>query len=224
MRLVLFDLDNTLLSGDSDFEWAQFLIEQRRARPRSVRGAQPGVLRSIQGRHAGYPRVPGLSAEAAVAPSADASWMSGTTQFMREKILPIVTQKARELVAEPSREADLVAIITATNSFVTDADRQRVRRRAPDRDGAGTDGGEFTGKVAGTPSFREGKITRLEAWLAQRGVDWDSCARELVLQRFPERSAAAGTGQQPGGGGPRSYPEGACRTAGLAGDQPAMSA
>ena len=88
-------------------------------------------------------------------------------QFMRQKILPIVRPRAKEIVAR--HHADLRVIITSTNSFVT----------APIAREFGIDnliatepahaGGEFTGEVAGTPCFREGKVKRLEDWLAGRG-------------------------------------------------------
>jgi HAD superfamily hydrolase (TIGR01490 family) len=173
LRLVLFDLDNTLLAGDSDFEWAQFLIEQK-VLDREVYEARnqefydqykAGTLdihEFLDFQLKPLSRHPRTQLEA---------WHG---QFMRDKILPIVTPKARELVARHAREADLLAIITATNSFVT----------APIAREFGVDNliatepeqvnGEFTGKVAGVPSFREGKIVRLDAWLQSRGLSWQA--------------------------------------------------
>ncbi|MDP2877903.1 MAG: HAD family hydrolase [Sulfuricella sp.] len=172
MKLVLFDLDNTLLSGDSDFEWAQFLIErgvldrevyearnqafydQYKAGTLDIHEFLDFQLKPLS-RH--------LRTQLDI-------WHG---QFMREKILPIINQKARDLVDRSLREADLVAIITATNSFVTMPIArafgvEHLIATEPEQNG-----GEFTGKVAGAPSFREGKITRLDAWLKQRGVDWE---------------------------------------------------
>ena len=96
---------------------------------------------------------------------------------MQEKILPIVAPKAHELVARHLKDADLVAIITATNSFVT----APIARAFSVPHLIATEpeqvNGEFTGKVAGTPCFREGKIARLEGWLAGRGLKWGDVAQ-----------------------------------------------
>ena len=172
MKLVLFDLDNTLLSGDSDFEWAQFLIE-RGVLDREVYEARnqtfydqykAGTLdihEFLDFQLKPLARHPRAQLDA---------WHD---QFMREKIQPIINPKARDLVNKALREADLVAIITATNSFVTMPIArafgvEHLIATEPERNG-----GEFTGKVDGAPCFREGKIVRLDAWLEQRGVGWE---------------------------------------------------
>jgi HAD superfamily hydrolase (TIGR01490 family) len=167
MRLALFDLDNTLLAGDSDYEWAQYLIDQgvlERARYEArnqefFEQYKAGVLDIREFLDfqlqplAQYPRA-----------TLD-SWHRG---FMRTRILPIIGEAARALIA--SHRADLRVIITATNSFVT----------APIARELGVDhlvatepeecDGRFTGGVRGEPCFREGKVARLECWLAGRGL------------------------------------------------------
>ena len=166
MKLVLFDLDNTLLAGDSDFEWAQFLIErgvldrelyearnadfyaQYKAGTLDIQEFLDFQLRPL----ARHPRA-----------QLDA-WHA---QFMQDKIRPLIGARARELVR--SHAGDLVAIVTATNSFVTRpiaaelGVRHLIATEPEQRDG------EFTGRVAGIPAFRDGKVTRVEAWLAGRG-------------------------------------------------------
>ena len=120
MRLALFDLDNTLLAGDSDFEWAQFLIgkgvldrevyeaankhfyEQYKAGTLDIHDFLDFQLKPLS-RH---PR------------KVLDEWHR---EFMRDRILPIITRKSRDLV-ESHRE-DARAIVTATNSFVTGPDR-----------------------------------------------------------------------------------------------------
>ncbi|MBI4190488.1 MAG: HAD family hydrolase [Betaproteobacteria bacterium] len=166
MNLALFDLDNTLLSGDSDFEWAQFLIEQG-VLDREVYEAQNqtfyeqyknGTLdihEFLDFQLKPLSRHPRRVLD---------DWHR---KFMRKKILPLVRPRARDLVER--HRADLRVIITATNSFVT----------APIAREFGVDNliatepahvnGEFTGEVTGTPCFREGKVGRLEDWLAARG-------------------------------------------------------
>lgn len=95
---------------------------------------------------------------------------------MRIKIRPMMGAAARVLVAKHRDAGDVCVIITATNSFVT----APIAREFGVPHLIGTDpeqvNGEFTGNVAGVPSFREGKITRLESWMAERGWDWASFA------------------------------------------------
>ncbi|MCL4725583.1 MAG: HAD-IB family hydrolase, partial [Rhodocyclaceae bacterium] len=97
--------------------------------------------------------------------------------FMARHILPMVTEQGRELVRRHQAEGALTAIVTATNSFVTAPIArafgiEHLIATEPERAN-----GEFTGRVSGTPSFREGKIARVEAWLAGLGHGWQSFGR-----------------------------------------------
>ncbi len=165
-RLVLFDLDDTLLAGDSDFEWAQFLIEQN-VLDREVYEArnqeffqqyQAGTLdirEFLDFQLKPLSRHPRPVLEA---------WHR---EFMSRRIRPIVRRGARSLIERHS--GDLRVVITATNSFVTAPIAREfgidnlIATEPEERDG------EFTGVVAGVPCFREGKVRRLESWLAARG-------------------------------------------------------
>lgn len=165
-RLVLFDLDNTLLAGDSDFEWAQFLIE-RGVLDREVYEARnqefyeqykAGALDI----HAFLDfQLKPLSRHPRAVLDA---WRR---EFMTRKILPIVRPAARALVERHA--GDLRIVISATNTFVTGPIAAEfgipilIATEPEERDG------EFTGGVSGTPCFREGKVKRLETWLAERG-------------------------------------------------------
>ncbi len=176
MRLALFDLDNTLLAGDSDFEWAQFLIEQdvldrevyearNQAFYDQYKAGSLDIHEFLDFQLKPLSRHPRSQLDA---------WHR---EFMQRKILPIVTAKGRELVSEYLREAELVVIITATNSFVTlpiarEFGVEHLIATEPEQSG-----GEFTGRVSGTPSFREGKIARLDAWLANRGLSWKNISK-----------------------------------------------
>ena len=166
MRLALFDLDNTLLAGDSDFEWAQFLIEQG-VLDREVYEARnlefyeqykAGTLDIRQ--FLDFQLKPLARHERAVLDD----WHR---EFMTRKIAPIISGAARALVQK--HRGDLCAIVTATNSFVTAPIAHAfgiahlIATEPEQRDG------RFTGGVAGTPCFREGKVTRVEAWLAELG-------------------------------------------------------
>jgi HAD superfamily hydrolase (TIGR01490 family) len=165
-RLVLFDLDNTLLTGDSDFEWAQFLIEQG-VLDREVYEARnqqfydeykAGTLdihAFLDFQLKPLSRHPRAQLDA---------WHR---EFMDAKVRPMVRAGARALVTR--HRNDLCAIVTATNSFVTTPIAREFGVAHLIATEPEQRGGEFTGKVSGIPCFREGKVARLEAWLAARG-------------------------------------------------------
>jgi HAD superfamily hydrolase (TIGR01490 family) len=164
-RLALFDLDNTLLAGDSDFEWAQFLIEQgvldrevyearNQAFYDQYRAGTLDIHEFLDFQLKPLSRHPRSQLDA---------WHR---EFMRRKVRPMVREKARALVARHSN--DLRVIITATNSFVTAPIAREfgiaelIATEPEQRDG------EFSGAVTGIPCFREGKVARLDQWLAGR--------------------------------------------------------
>src|SRR5690348_6893457 len=168
MRLVLFDLDNTLLTGDSDYEWGQFLVDhgvlERDAYEAQNRSYYEQYVAGTLDIHEylGF----ALRPLAEHSPKDLRRWHA---EFMRLRIAPMITPAARALVREHLEGRDLCAIITATNSFVTQpiarlfGVEQLIATEPEVRDG------RFTGRVAGTPCFREGKLARLEQWLAARG-------------------------------------------------------
>ncbi len=167
MDLALFDLDNTLLSGDSDYEWAQFLIE-RGALERAEYEAKNDrfFLQYKEGTLDIHEFLEFQLAPLARFPRGKLDeWHA---EFMRNKIAPIIRAKGMELVRRHLGHGDLGAIVTSTNAFIT----------APIAREFGLDlvateleiqDGRFTGKPSGTPCFREGKITRVGEWLAGQG-------------------------------------------------------
>ncbi|ARU31708.1 phosphoserine phosphatase [Sulfuriferula sp. AH1] len=167
MKLVLFDLDNTLLAGDSDYEWGQFLIE-RGIVDRDLHEARN--LEFYRQYKAGTLNIHEFLdfQLRPLARLARAELDALHAEFMQQKIQPMITPVARNLVNRALDEAALVALITATNSFVTAPiarafDIPHLIATEPEQIN-----GEFTGKVSGTPSFREGKVTRLHEWLASQ--------------------------------------------------------
>jgi len=166
--LAIFDLDNTLLTGDSDYAWGQFLIEKKvvngvdyeQANERYYEQYRKGTLDIFQ------------FLEFVLQPLTrhDRSTLEKWHQeFMQEKIRPMITEKARALVKQHRARNDLLMIITATNSFVTqpiakEFDIELLLATNPEESN-----GRFTGKVSGIPCFREGKVQRLQAWLQDRG-------------------------------------------------------
>jgi HAD superfamily hydrolase (TIGR01490 family) len=168
MRLALFDLDNTLLAGDSDYEWGQFLVD-RGVLDRSTYEAQnrayyeqyvAGTLDIHE--YLGF----ALRPLAEHAPQDLARWHA---DFMRSRILPMVGAQARALVRRHLERGDLCAIITATNSFVTAPIAREFGVAHLIATEPEARAGRFTGRVAGTPCFREGKVRRLDEWLAAQG-------------------------------------------------------
>jgi HAD superfamily hydrolase (TIGR01490 family) len=169
MRLALFDLDNTLLAGDSDYEWGQFLVD-RGVLDRGSYEAQnrayfdqyvAGTLDIHE--YLGF----ALRPLAEHPPEDLARWHA---DFMRTRILPMVSNAARELVRRHLDQGDLCALITATNSFVTAPIAREFGVPHLIATEPETREGRFTGKVAGTPCFREGKVRRLDEWLSGRGM------------------------------------------------------
>lgn len=168
MQLALFDLDNTLLAGDSDFEWAQFLIGQ------GVLDRELHLARNLQF-YEDY-KAGTLDIHAFLDFQLKPLSMHPRTQldawhalYMQQKVRPMMTEKGRALVQKHQDNGDLLVIITATNSFVTGP----IAREFGVEHLIGTTpeeiDGEFTGRVTGTPSFKEGKISRLNQWLQERG-------------------------------------------------------
>jgi HAD superfamily hydrolase (TIGR01490 family) len=172
LELVLFDLDNTLLDGDSDYEWAQFLIEQGVLERASYEQRNQDFFDQYKaGRLDIYAFLDFQLAPLAQYPRAQLdAWH---LQFMAQKILPKISAAARRLVGRSLQGENLCAIVTATNSFVT----APIAREFGVPHLVATEpeqiDGRFTGKVSGTPCFREGKVTRVEQWLAAQGRRWD---------------------------------------------------
>ena len=171
MRLALFDLDNTLLAGDSDFEWAQFLIEQGVLDRELYEARNQNFFEQYKAGTLDIHEFLDFQLKPLSRHPRDQldDWHR---EFLRLRILPIITQKARDLVQ--SHVYDARAIVTATNSFVTGP----IAREFGIEHLVATEpeevGGEFTGRVRGVASFQGGKVTRVEQWLAEHGLIWGS--------------------------------------------------
>lgn len=179
MDLVLFDLDNTLLSGDSDFEWAQFLIAKgvldREVQEAKNKAFYEDYKAGTLDIHAFLDfQLKPLSRHSRTELDA---WHA---EFMATRIRPIISAASRKLVQEHLASGAVVAVVTATNAFVTGPIARELGiphliATVPEQEAAPLNG-RFTGGVRGTPSFREGKIARVEAWLESLGCYWGSFA------------------------------------------------
>ncbi|CAG9177152.1 HAD family phosphatase [Cupriavidus respiraculi] len=177
MNLALFDLDHTLIPTDSDHEWGRFLVR--------LGVVDEETYRRKNDEFYGHYKAGTLDIQAflrfALAPLAAHprerldDWRG---QFMREVIDPVITPQARALVYKHLEAGDLCAIVTATNSFVTAPITAAFGiKHLIATEPATVDGkpdSAYTGDVAGIPSFREGKIARVEAWLKSQGTQWDA--------------------------------------------------
>jgi HAD superfamily hydrolase (TIGR01490 family) len=169
LNLALFDLDNTILAGDSDYNWSRFLIQE---------GYLDGAIHAEKNEkfYADY-KAGTLDIFAFVEFQFKPLARNPRTvlnqllkKYVEEVIKPMITEKARALVKRHQDEGDLIIVITATNSFIT----KPIAELFGIENLIGTDPeekeGEFTGKVSGLPSFKEGKVTRLEAWLKGKNL------------------------------------------------------
>lgn len=169
MNLCLFDLDHTLLPLDSDHEFGEFIIRQGLVDGDAYRQRNDAFYQQYcEGTLvlADYIRF-----TTSVWREMDVKAQEALQQaFMDEVIYPAIQPQALELVERHRAQGDILAIVTATNEFVTRpiADAFNVAELLAVklvRDGAG----QVTGDIDGIPSFREGKIARVEQWLADMG-------------------------------------------------------
>jgi HAD superfamily hydrolase (TIGR01490 family) len=169
MNLALFDLDNTLLSGDSDFEWAQFLISK------GVLDRELYEARNIEFYEHYKAGTLDIHAflEFQLAPlarHARAELDAWHREFMHTRMRPLISPAARALVGQHAAAGDLLAIVTATNSFVTGPIAREFGIPHLIATIPAQEGGRFTGAPRGLPAFREGKIARVDAWLESLGT------------------------------------------------------
>ena len=167
-KLALFDLDHTLLPIDSDYAWGGFTTAIGWTDPVEFTRRNEEFYAHYQAGTLDVHRYVRFATEAARLRGQDAA-LAARERFMREIITPAIKPTAQALVRQHQQAGDLVAIITATNEFVTRpiADAFGVPALIAvelERDAQGW----ITGEIKGTPSFREGKVKRFEDWLSSR--------------------------------------------------------
>ena len=170
MPLAIFDLDNTLLAGDSDYLWGVFLAARGVVDPDHYERENERFYREYkEGRLDIYEFLRfSLAPLARHSPDELSVWRQA---FLAEKIEPIILPKARALVERHRAAGDQLLIITATNSFVTGPIAARLGIAHLIATEPALRDGRYTGEVDGIPSFREGKVLRLEQWLDAHGAD-----------------------------------------------------
>ncbi|BEV73495.1 MULTISPECIES: HAD family phosphatase [unclassified Paludibacterium] len=168
MNLAIFDLDNTLIAGDSEAEWPRFMLKRGLLPPAHLEKSEAYYQQYLAGTLNLQEALNHQLAHLADFPRSELDALHA--EYMAEHILPIIPDKARQLLAAHRAQGDLVLIITATNRFLTapiaaELGVEHLIAIELEQDSAGN----FTGRSEGVLSFQEGKITRLHAWLAERG-------------------------------------------------------
>ena len=166
MALAIFDLDNTLLGGDSDHAWGQFMVEQELVDAEAYAEANDRFYQDYQqGR---------LDIESyltfALAPLAERSMAELDVlhrQFMIEKIEPMMLPAAEQLIDNHRRQGDMLMVITSTNSFVATPISRALGIEHCLCSQAEIRNSRYTGRSLSPPCFREHKITHLNRWLEQ---------------------------------------------------------
>ena len=180
MNLALFDLDLTLLPIDSDHAWGEFMTELGWVDAAAFRAGNDAFYADYRAGRLDIDAYIAFAAAPLRARSA-AELAAGRERFMREVIAPALRPEAKALVDSHRERGDRLAIVTSTNDFVTEPIAAAFGIEALiatrlERDGDGTP----TGRIAGVPAFREGKVARVGQWLAASGAGWSDFARISV--------------------------------------------
>jgi HAD superfamily hydrolase (TIGR01490 family) len=173
MNLALFDLDHTLLPLDSDYSWGEFTIRLGWVDPVHFKQRNDAFFAQYQAGQLDVHEYVRFATQA-MRQRSPAEAQAAHAQFMDEVIRPHIKPAALDLIAQHRRQGDAIVIVTATNEFVTRPIAQALGVSeliaiALERDVQG----RYTGEIVGTPSFRDGKVTRVAQWLAQQGLQWD---------------------------------------------------
>jgi len=170
VELAIFDLDNTLLNGDSDYLWGRFLVQRNmvdgefyeRENKRFYEEYKAGTLDIFE-----FLRF-------SLRPLAEndlETLLALRQEFIDTEIEPIILPQGRQLIKEHRDQGRVLLILTATNRFVTEPIAERLGVENLIATEPEFKNGRYTGEVSGTPSFREGKVERLTGWLSDNGCN-----------------------------------------------------
>ena len=164
MALAIFDLDNTLLGGDSDHAWGEFLVEQGIVDAEVYKKANDYYYQAYLNGSLDINEFLEFSLKPLSQHSFDqlSQWHK---QFMKEKIEPLMLHKADELLSQHRTNGDYLLIITATNTFVTSPIAEKLGADHILATDPEFINGRYTGRVSGIPCFQGGKVKRLHNWL-----------------------------------------------------------
>lgn len=173
LNLAIFDLDNTLLSGDSDYLWGQYLVKQglvdaetyEKENQRFYDEYKAGTLDIFEFLKFSLQPLANNDLELLLKIRA---------QFIKDIILPIIPTSSRKLLEKHRKQNHTILIITATNLFVTDPIAKALSVDTIIATEAEIKNGRYTGEVSGTPCFQEGKVKRLNSWMGKNNKTLDN--------------------------------------------------
>lgn len=172
MRLAIFDLDNTLIAGDSDHGWGEFLVQKGCVDPELFKQANDRFYEQYKDGTLDIKEYLEFSLRPLTENTTD-RLIALHKEFMAQVIEPIMLPKAEALLKQHRDQGDYLLIITATNGFVT----RPIAQRLGVDDIITTDpemiDGQYTGRFIGIPSFQQGKVQRLTEWLADKQMTLD---------------------------------------------------
>ena len=172
MRLAIFDLDNTLLAGDSDHSWGEFLVDKKLVDAQAYAQANDRFYQQYKAATLDIQEYLGFSLAFLTRYSLD-ELAAFHQEFMRDYVEPMMQPKALALLQKHRAQGDYLLIITATNSFVTHPIAKRLGVDDILASDAEIVNGRYTGKGIGTPCFQGGKVTRLHEWLKDKNYNLD---------------------------------------------------
>ncbi len=177
MNLALFDLDHTLIPMDSDHAWGRFTVSLGWRDAETFGAANEHYYRQYQNGTLDIHDYIHFATAALREQGLDAA-LQARNRYLAEVVAPHIRPAALDLLAHHRALGDELVIVTATNAFVTRpiADALGVQELIAidlEADAQGLP----TGRIQGTPSFREGKVARVEQWLAARGRSWADVGR-----------------------------------------------
>jgi len=172
MTLAIFDLDNTLLSGDSDYSWGKFLVDRQlvdrnfyeQANEKFFQDYQQGILDIYEYSAFSFRPLAERSME---------ELQRLHKQFMKEIIHPMIGEKSRSLVEHHRNKGHVLLVITATNSFITRPIVQEFGIKHLLATDPKIVNNRYTTEIEGIPCFKEGKVQRLEIWLRSNRLSLD---------------------------------------------------
>jgi HAD superfamily hydrolase (TIGR01490 family) len=168
LRLAIFDLDNTLLGGDSDHAWGEFLCRKGVVDPEEYKAANDRFFVHYQQGTLDIHEFPGFALHP-LTRFALADLQRWHQEFMQECIEPMMLPAAAKLLAKHRAAGDHLLIITATNAFITAPIAERLGVDSLLATEPEMKDGRYTGAIQGTPCFQAGKVTRLNEWLNKTG-------------------------------------------------------
>ena len=169
MRLALFDLDNTLLAGDSDHAWGDYLCERGILDGVAYKARNDAFYQDYLAGRLNIRDYLNFCLEI-LGRTEMAQLEQWHREFMRDCIEPIILAKGEALLEQHRTAGDRLVIITATNRFVTGPIAARLGVETLLATECEMQDGRYTGRTTDVPCYQEGKVTRLERWLGETGL------------------------------------------------------